>query len=95
MKICSILVPTSTSSCRNGADPTSTDMMGRASSTPATATGTSPSSIQVSNAEVIRRTSGAPVASAAGRDSTGTTRLASAPPATISYTTLGTVLAVV
>jgi hypothetical protein len=56
---------------------------------PATATGTRISSTQPSSADAVRRASST-VPRAIGPASSGTTRLASAPPATTSKTMFGT-----
>src|SRR5690606_24037977 len=68
-------------------------MTGPASTTPINATGTSSSRVQPSSADTGARTcSGSPRCAAAAKS--GTTTLASAPPATISNTTFGMAFAV-
>ena len=67
-------------------------IIGSAASTNPSASGASSVSTQHSNAEVIRPTSARSPAAIAPA-SMGTTRLASAPPATISNTMLGMMLA--
>lgn len=72
--------------CRS--PPASSSMTGRDASAISADSGTISTTIQVSSADPIRRTSSRSPRSA-GPASTGTTMLASAPPATISYTMLG------
>ena len=81
-----------TSSVAGAASRSRSATIGPASSATASATGASTVSTHVSNAEVVAPTAArSPRATASA--SSGTTRLASAPPATISKMMLGTVLA--
>ncbi len=88
----SIEAPTSTAPGQL-LDPSSSAEIGSASTATATAIGVSSRTVQVSSAELIRPArSRSPAATA--RASSGTTRLARAPPATISKTMFGTVFTV-